>query len=39
VRNFTNARYTTYTFSGSEQSYLADWNDPRIYGVILSAHY
>jgi len=39
MRNFTNARYTTYTFSGSEQSYLSDWNDPRIYGVILSAHY
>lgn len=39
VRNFTNARYTTYTFQGSEQSLGADWNDPRIYGVILSAHF
>jgi iron complex outermembrane receptor protein len=39
VRNFTNQRYTTYTFQGSEQSYLADWNDPRIYGVIVSAHF
>ena len=39
VRNFTNARYTTYTFQGNEQSYLADWNDPRIYGVIVSAHF
>ena len=39
VRNFTNERYTTYTFQGSEQSYLADWNDPRIYGAIVSAHF
>ena len=39
VRNFTNQRYTTYTFQGSEQSYLADWNDPRIYGAIVSARF
>ena len=39
VRNFTNQRYTTYTFQGSEQSFGADWSDPRIYGVILSAHF
>src|ERR1039458_981457 len=39
VRNFTNARYTTYTFQGNELSYLADWNDPRIYGVIVAAHF
>jgi outer membrane receptor protein involved in Fe transport len=39
VRNFTDARYTTYSFLGNPQAYLADWNDPRIYGVILSAHF
>lgn len=39
VRNFTNERYTTYTFQGSEQSYLADWSDPRIYGAIVTAHF
>jgi iron complex outermembrane receptor protein len=39
VRNFTNARYTTYTFNGSATSFLADWNDPRIYGLIVAAHF
>ncbi|MDB6012467.1 MAG: TonB-dependent receptor [Gammaproteobacteria bacterium] len=39
VRNFTNERYTTYMFQGSEQSFGADWNDPRIYGVMVSAHF
>ena len=38
VRNFTNARYTTYTYS-DPTSFYADWNDPRIYGVIVSAHF
>ncbi len=39
VRNFTNARYTTYTFQGSALSFGADWNDPRIYGAIISARF
>jgi iron complex outermembrane receptor protein len=39
VRNFTNERYTTYTFQGSEQSFGADWNDPRIYGLIVTSHF
>jgi outer membrane receptor protein involved in Fe transport len=39
ARNFTNARYITYTYQGNPNSYVVDWNDPRIYGAMVSAHF
>jgi iron complex outermembrane receptor protein len=39
ARNFTNARYITYTYQGNPNSYVVDWNDPRIYGAMVSARF
>jgi outer membrane receptor protein involved in Fe transport len=39
ARNFTNARYITYTYQGDPNSYVVDWNDPRLYGAMVSAHF
>jgi len=39
VRNFTNERYTTYTYAANPTSFNVDWSDPRIYGAIVSAHF
>ena len=37
VRNFTNKRYVTYTLQGDPTNFLADWTDPRTYGIVVSA--
>jgi iron complex outermembrane receptor protein len=39
VRNFTNKRTATYTYQGAPNSYGVDWNDPRIFGVIVSTRF
>jgi outer membrane receptor protein involved in Fe transport len=37
VRNFTNKKYVSYTLQGDPNNFLADWTDPRTYGLVLSA--
>jgi iron complex outermembrane receptor protein len=39
VRNFTNARYATYLYADNPTNFNVDWNDPRIYGLIVAAHF
>jgi iron complex outermembrane receptor protein len=39
VRNFTNERYITYTYANDPNNFNVDWNDPRIYGAIVTAHF
>ena len=39
ARNFSNQRYITYTYQGDPNSYVVDWNDPRIYGAIVSTSF
>ncbi len=39
VRNFTDAKYTTYTVLGDPTSLGVNWNDPRTYGAMLSVRF
>jgi len=39
ARNITNERTATYTYQGAPFSYGVDWNDPRIFGAIVSARF